>query len=80
MKTTVEIAEPLLSRAKEVAALRRTTLRALIEAGLRQVLGEPGTTPFTLRDASVGGQGMNPEFAEGSWERIREPAYDGRGA
>ena len=78
MKTTIEIADPLLEEAKAVAQRERTTLRALIEEGLRVVLaGKTSTKPFKLRDARFkGGQGLSPEFAEGGWERIRDEIYD----
>lgn len=79
MKTTVEISGPLLARAKRVAARRGTTVRALIEEGLREVVGRdraPGR--FKLRDASWGQGGLRPE-AQGGWERIRDLAYEGRG-
>lgn len=38
MKTTVELPEDLLIDAKKLAAERRTTLRALLESGLRHEL------------------------------------------
>ena len=77
MKTTIEIADPLLAEAKAVAERERTTLRALIEEGLRSVLaGKTQTTPFKLRDMSFKGDGLHPEFADGDWARIREAAYD----
>ena len=41
MKTTLEIPDELLIRAKQVAAERRQPLRALFEEGLRAVLREP---------------------------------------
>jgi hypothetical protein len=40
MKTTVEIADPLLREARKIAARERTTLRALVEQGLRRVVAE----------------------------------------
>ena len=41
MKTTLEIPDEQLIRAKQVAAERRQPLRALLEEGLRAVLREP---------------------------------------
>lgn len=80
MKTTVEIADPLLARARRHAAARGTTVRALIEAGLRRVLDEEDRKPqFQLRDVSFEGEGLTPEFADGSWQRIREAIYEGHG-
>ena len=39
MKTTIDIADDLLLRAKQEAKASQTTLRSLIEAGLREILG-----------------------------------------
>jgi hypothetical protein len=44
MKTTVELPEALLRRAKVVAAERKTTLKQLLIEGLEKALG-PRTTP-----------------------------------
>ena len=81
MKTTVEISDALLARAKETAARRKTTLRELIEAGLRQVLEDQQEQRrgFRLRKASFRGTGLQAEAAGASWERIRDMAYEGRG-
>lgn len=81
MKTTVEIASPLLAQAKRVAARDGTTLRALIEEGLRRVLEEQRSTPprFVLRDGSVGGGGMDPDVEAGGWSAMRALIYEGRG-
>lgn len=80
MKTTVEISDALLERAKERAAARETTLRALIEEGLRSVLAEDaGEAGFCMRKGSVGGNGLRPEIRDGSWNRIVEVSYEGRG-
>jgi hypothetical protein len=80
MKTTVEISDSLAEEAKRVASREKTTLRALIEAGLRAVLRERRrSTRFRLRDASFGGRGLQPEFRSGSWERMREASYGERG-
>jgi hypothetical protein len=80
MKTTFEISDPLLRQARKVAAREGTTLRALVEQGLRQVLAEKHRKPtFGLRDASFGGRGLHPELKEAGWDRIRDLAYEGRG-
>lgn len=80
MKTTVDIPDSLLAAAKEFAAQRRTTLRALVEQGLRQVLHRgPRPGEFQLRDARFQGQGLQAEFRDGGWDRIRDAAYSGRG-
>jgi hypothetical protein len=81
-KTTLEIASPLLRDAKKVAAQEDTTLRALVEEGLRKVLAErkQRSDPFRLRKASVKGRGLQPEFADAGWERLRDAIYEGRGS
>jgi len=80
MKTTVEISDALFEAAKRHANEQGTTLRALIEQGLRTVLKEgPNRGSFTLRDASVSGRGIRPEIREGGWERVAEMIYEGRG-
>jgi len=80
MKTTVQIPNPLLARAKSVARESGTTLAALVEEGLRRVVEERGRKrrAFKLRDASVSGKGLSPEYADG-WEKVRGAIYEGRG-
>lgn len=81
MKTTIEISDALLEAAKARAQERGTTLRSLVEQGLRQVLeGPSGAEGFVLRDASVPGRGLDPLVREGSWETVRALIYEGRGA
>lgn len=80
MKTTVEIADPLLREAKEVAAREGTTLRELIEAGLRSAVEERRRqSGFRLRRATFRGQGLQRHVRDGDWEAIRELAYEGAG-
>jgi hypothetical protein len=80
MKTTLEIPDPLLREARKIALRERTTLRALVEQGLRKVISErKAAPPFRLRDASFGGQGLAPELREADWETLRDLAYEGRG-
>lgn len=80
-KTTLEISDPLLRDAKKLAAREGTTLRALVEQGLRKVVADRrrGSQPFRLPKASFAGQGLNPELEEAGWDRIRDLSYEGRG-
>jgi hypothetical protein len=80
MKTTIEIADSLFVEAKELAAREHTTIRDLVENGLRLVLEQRRERkPFKLRDASFrgAGRGLRPEY-EGNWEKIRDEIYEGR--
>ena len=61
MKTTIELSDPLFQSAKKLAQESQTTLRALIEEGLRRVLSEQTPKPkqaFKLKNASVRGKAM----------------------
>jgi Bacterial antitoxin of type II TA system, VapB len=81
MKTTLEIADPLLREARKIAAAQHTTLRALVEEGLRNVLRQKKRkSRFRLRDASFEGNGLTPEFADAGWDRIRDALYEGHGS
>jgi hypothetical protein len=76
MKTTVYIPEALLAEAKAIAAKEKTTLKALIDEGLRKVVKDRQTRkPFKLRDGSFGGGGLSPEWKDASWDEIRDAAY-----
>lgn len=80
MKTTLEIATPLLKEAQELARSEGTTLRALVERGLKLALAERrGRRAFRLRDVSVGGKGLHPDAAGRSWDELRSRSYEGRG-
>ena len=80
MKTTIEISDDLARKAKAHAAKEGTTLRALVERGLREVLrAERKPHRFELRDARVGGHGLQAEFQDADGQRMREASYEGRG-
>jgi Arc/MetJ family transcription regulator len=79
MKTTIEIADALLDAAKRRAEKEGSTLRALVEEGLRRLLRDKAPTRGGIRRATFRGQGIRPEVKEGSWDRIRDEIYEGRG-
>ncbi len=80
MKTTLDISDPLLVEVRKIAARDGETLRSLVEQGLRKIVAERGrkSTPFKLRNVSVGGEGLQPEFQNASWEKFRDAIYEGR--
>jgi hypothetical protein len=81
MKTTVEIQDGLLKAVRKVAAEEDTTVRALIEEGLRRVVEQRQVSShFRLRHAGFGKGGLQAGIREGSWEQIRDLVYEGRGA
>jgi hypothetical protein len=79
MKTTVELPEALLARAKRHARRTGRPLRALIEEGIRRVLEEtPSASPYRLPDRSVGEPGGHNPLAQYSWHELRDEIYGGR--
>lgn len=81
MKTTIEISDSLLRRAKSLAQREGTTVRALVEAGLRAVLSERRPrAKFQLRDASFAGRGLSEAARGEGWDALRDAIYEGRGS
>lgn len=74
MKTTIELSDNLLLRAKKTAKERSITLRALIEQSLAAELdstpAESRIEPVTFR-----GNGLTPEFQGAGWEQIRDAIH-----
>jgi hypothetical protein len=77
MKTTIEISDPLLREARQLAAEQHTTLRALVESGLREVLAQrrKRAAPFRLRRVTTKGRGLQPALRGASWQQLRDLAY-----
>jgi predicted transcriptional regulator len=79
MKTTVELPDELLREAQELARAEGTTMRSVLEEGLRTVIARHRRAQgFSLRDASVDGRGLRPDVAEAGWDKIRELSYGDR--
>lgn len=80
MKTTIDIADGLLARAKAQAAREDTTLKSLAEEGLQMVLKERSRRKATrVQPVTVSGDGLQPEYADADWNKIRAAAYEGTG-
>ncbi len=79
MKTTIEIQDELLARAKRHAKSTGRPLRALVEDGLRLVLADDWPKErYRLPDYSVGGpEGPDP-LASYSWRKLRDLIYEDR--
>ena len=78
MKTTIDIADPLLNQVRKLAAREGTTLKVIVERGLQQVLRErQSRSRFRLKDASVDGKGLRPDARRLSWDQIRDLSYEG---
>lgn len=77
MKTTLEIADPLLRKAKQLAARDGTTLRALVEEGLQTVVTERTRpdTPYEWKIRPFRGDGFTDEFKNADWSKIRNASY-----
>jgi hypothetical protein len=82
VKTTIELSDAALDEARRVALKEGTSLRALIEEGLRRVLADRRArrAGFRLRRASFRGDGLAPEFEGASWPAVRDAIYRERGA
>lgn len=80
MRTTVDIADPLLRQAKAEAEREGSTLRNLIEDGLRMVLENRRAAAgkrFRLRKLPAQGGGLMPEFQNAGWEGMLEESCRG---
>lgn len=75
MKTTIEIADGLLVRARERAKQQRITLRALIESSLAETLDRE-IEPARIEPVTFKGNGLTKEFDGASWERVRDAIYE----
>ena len=79
MKSTFDINDALLERAKRHARRAGKPLRALIEEGLRRVLDEGAQTArYELPDRSVGKAGGPNPLEQLSWPELRHEIYGER--
>jgi hypothetical protein len=76
VKTTIEISDALLARAKRHAQRTGRPLRALVEEGLRQVLEvERGRATYSFPDRSVGDPAAPNPLEALTWQDLRDELY-----
>ena len=81
MKTTLDIHDELLARAKQHAKETGRPLRAVVEDGIRQVIdAAPTHARYELPDLRVGDPDGTDPLAGYSWSEMRELIYGGTGA
>jgi hypothetical protein len=79
MKTTVDIPDSLLERARRQARKSGRPVRALIEEGLRLVLdAESRPRGYRLPDRAVGNARSSNPLDSLSWQDLRDEIYRGR--
>lgn len=81
MKTTLDIADPLLDQVRAIAARDGETLRSLVEQGLRKVVAERSakSKPFKLRNVAVGTPSVQSAYEKLSSDEKLALMYEGRG-
>ena len=81
MKTTIDIADDLFLRSKQVSRERGVTLRELVSEGLLYVIEKRSAeTAHAIKAVTFKGNGLAPEFNHASWGAIRDAAYEGHGS
>ncbi len=76
MKTTIEIQDELLRRARQHAKATGRSLRAVIEDGIRLALAAPEPQrKYKLPDMSVGDPNAVDPLNAMSWQDLRETVY-----
>ena len=80
MKTTLDIHDELLTRAKRHAKETGRPLRAVVEDGLRRVLVTASPRQYKLPDLRVGDANAPDPLATYSWPELRELIYGDSGA
>lgn len=80
MRTSVDIPDPLLRRARRLARERGTTLRQVLLDGLRAIVSsEKPSSKYRLKDRSYGSGGLVDGLSWGDAQAIDELTYGDRG-
>lgn len=78
MKTTVNVADDLFLRSKQVCKERGMTFRELFSEGLQYAIEKwSPKPPARVQPVTFKGEGLSREFAQEPWAVIRDAAYRG---
>lgn len=76
MKTTIEIADDLLIKAKRHARQTHQTLRRVVEDALRlKLMGVSQSQTFRLRKHTFHGAGLQASMTDRRWDTVRDLIY-----
>ena len=76
MKTTVDLPESLLNRARQIASRRGTTIDVLIEESLLRLVAElERAKSVRLEHVTFGGYGLSPELKGATWSEILDESH-----
>ncbi len=80
MRTTIDVPDDLLKRARPLLAERKMTFRALVIDAVERAIEAPSVS-FTLRDAAAGypgdDGGVSSESINRAIDQAREPSFQG---
>ena len=75
----MDLPDELLLEVQQIAREQNRTMRSVMEEALRTTIAKyQRAQAFELPDASVGGNGLQPEFRDAGWDELRAAAYGGR--
>lgn len=78
MRTTIDMSDSLFKSLKEIANREHSTIKALIERAVHALVAESKLSANKipqLRNCSIEGSGLTPEFQGASWQEIRDETY-----
>lgn len=76
MKTTIDIADNLFRKAKQIARRDGVTLKSMIDEGLERILRErEQARRREVRLVVFRGEGLSPEWKNRGWDDIRDEIH-----
>lgn len=79
MRTTVDLPDELVLEVQRIAREQNRTMRSVLEEALRAAVAKyQRAQVFELADASVDGNGLQPDVRDAGWDELRALAYGNR--